>query len=379
MSRTPGGKRRATRRALVARRVLLVLLLASLLCWTANTALAPAAHAAPPRLTVGTRWTPDVGLALVLGGHLEILRAGRATVVASSSGISAMSWSSDGQWVAFERHGGKTASVWVVGVNGFGLREVGSGAVVCYGWSTSGDVLAVAAASGGPRGTSVIRALSLPSGRLVVQRLEAGEVESIVASRTQLAFDVSSFEPGIGFVKGSLRGQALNGGKSRIIASSSTSSYDPLGFSPDGETLLYAIDPMNSASIAADGLRVRVESGTGGRVVGTALVDPGSWAWSLDSAYLAITLGNSHAAWATDKHIWACRLPIGDCREQDSPAGTISFDPSYGSRADSPTSRPPAEAARAGSAQEHPPNPRLAAGSPPRASGYRPAPLRTRN
>ncbi len=96
-------------------------------------------------------------------------------------------------------------------------------------------------------------------------------------------------------------------------------------------SLLYAIDPVNSASIAEDGLQVRARTGMTERALGIALVDPGSWSWSPDSADLAITLGDSRAVWATDKHVQVCDVLIGRCREQRSPAGTISFSPSYGS------------------------------------------------
>jgi hypothetical protein len=152
-----------------------------------------------------------------------------------------------------------------------------------------------------------------------------------VASGNELAFGESYFSAGVGFTQGSLLVEPLNGAKSRVDASSKNSSYDPLAFSPDGKTLLYAIDPVNSASIAADGLQVRARTNMTERALGIALVDPGSWSWSPDSADLAITLGSSRAVWATDKHVHVCDVLIGHCREQRSPAGTISFSPSYGS------------------------------------------------
>ena len=76
--------------------------------------------------------------------------------------------------------------------------------------------------------------------------------------RRRAAFGDSYFAAGVGFTQGSLLAESVNGAKSWVDASSKNSSYDPLAFSPDGETLLYAIDPVNSASIAEDGLQVRV-------------------------------------------------------------------------------------------------------------------------
>jgi hypothetical protein len=310
------------------RRLVLVLVVSSVMLWATNAVTMSRASAAPQGATTTAGWTPDVGLALVLHGRLEILRNGRETVVSSSPGIAGLSWSSDGHWLAFERPYRNASSVWVVRVNGSNLRELASGAIVCYRWSTTGDILAFATSSGG---THSVRAMSFPSGRSLLEQFGDGEVGPIVASGNELAFGESYFSAGVGFTQGSLLVEPLNGAKSRVDASSKNSSYDPLAFSPDGKTLLYAIDPVNSASIAADGLQVRARTNMTERALGIALVDPGSWSWSPDSADLAITLGSSRAVWATDKHVHVCDVLIGHCREQRSPAGTISFSPSYGS------------------------------------------------
>ncbi len=310
------------------RRLVLVLVVSSVMLWATNAVTMSRASAAPQGATTTAGWTPDVGLALVLHGRLEILRNGRETVVSSSPGIAGLSWSSDGQWLAFERPYRNASSLWVVRVNGSSLRELASGAIVCYRWSTTGDILAFATSSGG---THSVRAMSFPSGRSLLEQFGDGEVGPIVASGNELAFGESYFSAGVGFTQGSLLVEPLNGAKSRVDASSKNSSYDPLAFSPDGKTLLYAIDPVNSASIAADGLQVRARTNMTERALGIALVDPGSWSWSPDGADLAITLGSSRAAWATDKHVQVCDVLVGRCREQRSPAGTISFSPSYGS------------------------------------------------
>ena len=310
------------------RRLVLVLLVSSVMWWATNAVTMSQASAAPQGATTTAGWTPDVGLALVLHGRLEILKSGRETVVSSSPGIAGLSWSSDGQWLAFERPYRNASSVWVVRVNGSGLRELASGAIVCYRWSTTGDILAFATSSGGPHS---VRAISFPSGRSLLEQFGDGEVGPIVASGNELAFGDSYFAAAVGFTQGSLLAESANGAKSWVDASSKNSSYDPLAFSPDGKTLLYAIDPVNSASIAADGLQVLAQTNMTDRALGIALVDPGSWSWSPDSADLAITLGDSRAAWATDKHVQVCDVLIGRCREQRSPAGTISFSPSYGS------------------------------------------------
>jgi dipeptidyl aminopeptidase/acylaminoacyl peptidase len=191
-----------------------------------------------------------------LHGRLEILRSGRATLVSSATGIAELSWSSDGQWLAFERPYANASSVWVVRVNGSEIHKVASGTVVSFRWSTTGDVLAFATSNGGAHSPSTVQAVLVPSGRRVLEHFGEGEVESIVASGRGVAFGDSFFVAGVGFVQGSLLEELENGAKDWVVARSSVSSYLPLGFSPDGKTLLYAVDPMSSASIAADGLRV---------------------------------------------------------------------------------------------------------------------------
>lgn len=303
---------------------------------SANAARAPtpAATAAAARTTTSSAWRPAVGLAVVLQGRLDILRRGRVTVVATGTGFSALSWSADGRWLAFERTSGGTSSLWVVGVDGAGLRQVASGAVVSYGWATTGHRLAVATATAtatgtGPPFSSTVLSVAPPSAVRVLDRIADGAAGPIVASATKAAFGDTVFGAQ-GFSGGSLLLEPTSGPPADVAATSGTVSYRPLGFSPDGATLLYAVDPENSASVAADGLQVRARRGTVDRSIGTALVDPGSWSWSPGGADLAITLGGSRAAWATDKHVWVCAVAAGGCRQLRSPAGTISFAPAYG-------------------------------------------------
>jgi len=325
-------KTRLPVRGRVANERLMLVLVVSAVVWLATNAVTMSSASEAPRgATTTAGWTPDVGLAVVLNARLEILRSGKATVVSSSRGITELSWSSDGRWLAFERPYRSTSSVWVVRVDGSELREVASGAIVSYRWSTTGDVLALATSNATPPFSSTVRVIVPPSTSRVVDRIGDGEVGPIVASGSQLAFGDTVFKAGVGFTHGSLLLESVSGAKARVVVGSNKSSYQPLGFSPDGKTLLYAIDPQNSASIAADGLQIHARSSAADRALGVALVDPGSWSWSSGSADLAITLGASRAAWATDKHVWVCNVLVGSCREVRSPAGTISFSPAYGS------------------------------------------------
>jgi len=76
------------------------------------------------------------------------------------------------------------------------------------------------------------------------------------------------------------------------------------GMSPDRRWVLFAIDPMNSASLAADGLTLQAVPVTGGppRVVATGLLDDDYRAWC--GGRLVMTVGNDriagHHKWLID-------------------------------------------------------------------------------
>jgi hypothetical protein len=69
------------------------------------------------------------------------------------------------------------------------------------------------------------------------------------------------------------------------------------GVSPDGKWILYAIDPMGSASLAADGLTVKAIRATGGRsyTVASGLTYPSYRSWC-DFYTLVVTAGGDRLA-----------------------------------------------------------------------------------
>ena len=93
MSRAGSSKRK---RALVQdrmanRRLVLLLVVSSVMWWATNAVTMSSASATSQGATTTAGWTPDVGLAVVLHGRLEILKSGRETVVSSSPGIAGLS------------------------------------------------------------------------------------------------------------------------------------------------------------------------------------------------------------------------------------------------------------------------------------------------
>jgi WD40-like Beta Propeller Repeat len=69
------------------------------------------------------------------------------------------------------------------------------------------------------------------------------------------------------------------------------------GVSPDGKWVLYAIDPMGSASLAADGLTLKAVATTGGRsyTVASGLMYPSYRSWC-DFSTLVVTAGGDRIA-----------------------------------------------------------------------------------
>lgn len=89
------------------------------------------------------------------------------------------------------------------------------------------------------------------------------------------------------------------------------------GISPDGKWILYAIDPMGSASLAADGLMIEAVRATGGRsyTVASGLTYPSYRSWC-NASTLVVTAGGDRLA-AHDKRVivtgppsWKSRLLV---------------------------------------------------------------------
>ena len=87
-----------------------------------------------------------------------------------------------------------------------------------------------------------------------------------------------TFQAGVGFTQGSLLAESVNGAKSWVDAELEELKLRRSSVSGQtGKTLLYAIDPVNSASIAAKSLASQVLAQTNmtDHPLGIALVDPG--------------------------------------------------------------------------------------------------------
>lgn len=303
-------------------------------CVAACSTTSPPSPSRSPTTTTAqasSPWTPAAPLAVVTGGRLRILVSGVDHDVASGTGVSDLSWSHDGTWLAFQRTAPDGAvTLFAVRSNGTDLREVGSVSTSTVAWSSTTDELLIGGSAPFAK-RSALRVVR-PGGHSRLVAHVPGTIESISAAGPELAVSTARFAHPNGFASATLLLRSAAGSRWRTVARSSVSSFEIDGFAPGGKTLLYEVDPSNSASIAADGLRYRVHSVAAGRTrsIGIGLVFSWWRSWAPSGKTLAITLGGSRAAWATDKHVSICALASSRCRSISSPQGTISFAPSYG-------------------------------------------------
>jgi hypothetical protein len=104
------------------------------------------------------------------------------------------------------------------------------------------------------------------------------------------------------------------------IPGGSPGPIELFGTSPDGNWVLFAIDPQSSASLAADGLTLQAISSDGGRphVVATGLLGDDYRGWC--NGKLVMTVGNdriaAHHKWliVTGPPSWHARLLVRDPR-----------------------------------------------------------------
>lgn len=141
---------------------------------------------------------------------------------------------------------------------------------------------------------------------------------------------VTDYRTPTGFVAGALVELPLGGGAATVLARSNQDAYDPLAVTAGTKTLLYALDPLASASIAADGLVVRARTGRLDRRLGVAVLGAGTWSLSPGGATVAIGLGRGRALWQGGHRVARCVLPAARCVVSRLPATTVAFDPALG-------------------------------------------------
>lgn len=272
-------------------------------------------------------------LAFVMQGQLALLDAPHdrphtaffSMVLPPSRCAARPAWPADGRWLAFllyecpHPHHSVPAgnSLALVGPDGQGLRIAFSlpGTVLGgFAWSPAGDRLAVAAASGG---VWIIHV----------------HPQSVVSTPLVRAGSSPRWSPDgrqIAFVKGDAVYTVPSAGgavQQRYLARAA--GIRLAGWWPDGRGLLFWLDPLHSASLAADGLKLYSLPLAGGapRPLVRTLTHRSWLSWGPDGRLLVVA-GGGRETW-TNKRLAVCDVQAGACRSLPAPRGTVALDAAW--------------------------------------------------
>jgi len=307
--------------------------IAGIIAVASMTFFVSAAGATTPRTMSGSSaWTSTVPLATVPGDDLVIRRAGTAHVLAGlGRNVTELVWSADASHLALEQQDAAGASLTTLSAAGTGLDKVATGATVSFAWSGRGDGLYYSV--GVPFAATSRVELRRGNGVTSTFATVRGTVLDITASPSIVAVSSAAYHETSGFSSAELALYSVASGHLLDSISSMTTAYDAVSFSPTGTSLLVGLDEDSSASLAEDGVEYETVSSSNGTThrIGVGLENPAWQSWAATGATLAITLGDSRAAWATNKHVALCRFGgAGACDPVTTAPGTISFAPSYG-------------------------------------------------
>lgn len=238
-------------------------------------------------------------------------------------------WSHDGRWLAFIRVTGQDAGngqLWLARWDGSQVRQVqglpGLAGRERFCWSPAANVLAVAM----PDGVWLVPAEGEP------RRLAGSEGTVSLAwspDGKALAFNVTlpSGEP-------QARSDALytvdvDGGRPVRHLTAPQAGIQVAAWWPDGKGLLYWLDPLHSASLAADGMglwSLRLGD-TGPKLLTSGLAHRG-WQSLSPQGSLLMVEGGGRIVWA-GKSLATIDLASGSVRELKNPEGSVAIDPSF--------------------------------------------------
>jgi len=134
----------------------------------------------------------------------------------------------------------------------------------------------------------------------------------------------------------------VGGGSPVTWYESTQDGIDLDGWWPDGQGLLFWLDTVYSASIAADGLTLYSQaSGTAPRPLATTLVSSSSVSWSAArgddgetggaaGAVVAVVAGGDRVVWGGDKRVETCDPVTATCSSVAGPEGAVSLSPAWG-------------------------------------------------
>ncbi len=241
-------------------------------------------------------------------------------------------FSSGGKWLAYLTYtplkypgiGPTAGQLWIARSDGSDPHKIsGLPDVAAISWSPNSDLLAV---GGG----------STPGIYLVNTSGSTHEIPGTShASKFVWSPDGTEIAYSGWYKYGGLRTVPVSGGSPVLWESTynipqypnSSNPTIPAAWLPNGQGLLFWIDPQSSASLETGGLSLYLLSNPGGKphLLGTTLVSPSSVTVS-KSGNFAITEGSGRYQWS-HKTVAICSAGTGICKAVPSEKAQVSFDP----------------------------------------------------
>ncbi len=300
-----------------------------------SPALTPSTSTNPPSVDAAA-FKGQGRLAFVSGGLLYVLD-GQTGVVRqlTTDGIASQpAWSPDGEWLAFLRAPGPqaTPAVWLTRRDGSQARQVPAPVVLDsfsrFSWLGSGDALDVSGqngvwlvpATGAPRQLTDDPGMVSPDGKTVAY---VATTLSDTENRTDTLYTVA--------IDGSRPplpdAHPVDGRGTRRLAVPQDNRIILAGWWPDGQGLLYWLDPGYSADVA-DGMDLYSLwlGDKEPKLLANGLSHQG-WLSTFPPHNLLMVHGGGRIVWA-DKNLAIINAEAGQIKDLPNPAGCVSIDPS---------------------------------------------------
>jgi len=308
--------------------------LAPMLLVRATTAQA-AASSPPPRVAVAA-FRGQGQLAFLWNGRPYILDGQKGTLHALPpvGSVASLAWSADGQWLAYLAGAAPdgAGALWIMRADGRAARQVQGlpTPVRAFAWSPRANTLAVLPQWDARR----LNGLWIVPARAGVPRNVApssGGVGSFAWTPDGSRLALQGADPrrrGVDL----LEVVSLTGGRQRVVARTpivhgQDTGLIVAGWWPDGQGLLYQLDPYHSTSIAADGLPLlSLPLGGTARRLAVTLGYP-EWL-ALWKGEVVLVTGLGRQIWA-GKRLAICAERTASCRSLPQPRDAVSLDPAW--------------------------------------------------
>jgi Tol biopolymer transport system component len=294
-------------------------------------ALNSAARSSAPKVNIAAL-RGEGALAFTWGTSTYAASADHGTRLITKTAGTNLAWSHDGHWLAYIQTttGPKVdASLWIAAAGGGSAHRVTELANVgSFTWSPTADTLAVSARLAGQ--AKAVPALWLVSPNKAPRKLvaNAGGAAWSPDGRTvamNITVPSSLFSAG----SDSLATMAVKGGPITNHVTAQNSGIILSGWWPNGQGLIFMIDPGHSSSIAADGLTLYSISLHGNTKTLIKTLGYQDWlSWAPSGTKLLVVSGTGREIW-TGKSLSVCDAAAGSCHVLSMPKGSVALDPAW--------------------------------------------------